>query len=270
MTGFEPPSIPFDPPFDPGAIPPTITPAIGLLSPSITPASIPPYTPSGIEPRFGPWWPRSGSTAQREGMRKRPRHPLTRVENGEHRIINAAASPRLQRQRQSLVSTATLIFPCASRSFVRCERTPNNPLCRNETRCCHHLSADQKDIYARALSRPLALLEASAPARAPGQRRNVEAGEKRREGPDHLSKSRGGGGDSAARPIIDLLSRYSVALFQNLGGRVSKNLGRRVKSPALTQGSRRIRQIGLAATPWPPEPNPHQRPFVSHGVGMSS
>jgi hypothetical protein len=71
---------------------------------------------------------------------------------------------------------AGITFPCASRSLIRRDRTPHNPLWRNETHPCHHLSKDQKDIYARALSRPLTLLEAVEPAREARRRRNVEGG----------------------------------------------------------------------------------------------
>jgi hypothetical protein len=40
-------------------------------------------------------------------------------------------------------------FPCASQPASRRVYPQHNPLCRNETHRCHHLSRDQKGIYAR-------------------------------------------------------------------------------------------------------------------------
>jgi hypothetical protein len=47
-------------------------------------------------------------------------------------------------------------------------------------------------------------------------------------GPQNTGNGWGVGGGSVARRIFDLPSRYSAALFQNLGGSVSKNPGRPV------------------------------------------
>jgi hypothetical protein len=106
-------------------------------------------------------------------------------------------------------------------------------------------------IYARALSRPLTVLDRVRREREPGeqpgrQRRNVRSPRNAWDDPDHLSKPRGGGGDSAAHRYIDILPDFRGPVSENLGGPVLKISDRPVKSPALTQGSVRIRQIGSA------------------------
>jgi hypothetical protein len=73
------------------------------------------------------------------------------------------------------------------------------------------------DLRGRSLMTFNTLGRKEARAR-PGDRCNVRIGEMHREGPDHLSKSRGGGGDSAARPIIDLLIHFRGRFSQDFFG----------------------------------------------------
>jgi hypothetical protein len=74
---------------------------------------------------------------------------------------------------------------------------------------------------------------------------------------------------SGARPIIDPISPFRGPAFKNLAAAGSEKVGWPVKSAALTQRRCRIGQIALATTRERPGAKTHQRPFLSHGVGMS-
>jgi hypothetical protein len=125
-------------------------------------------------------------------------------------------------------------------------------------------------IYARALSRPLTVLEGKTRARyqASNRRRNVDCRRNAGIGPDHPSGSRGGGGEFRARRILDVVSSFRGPLSQNSGAPVLKKLGRPVKPAALTQGSHRIRQTDLAASRAASEPEPAPA-AISESRGIS-
>jgi hypothetical protein len=77
----------------------------------------------------------------------------------------------------------------------------------------------------------------------------------------------GVGPTSGSLWIIDLSTQFRGGFSQNIFGRFCpENVERPLKPAALTQGSRRIRQIGLAATRERSAAKTHQRPFLSHGV----
>jgi hypothetical protein len=122
----------------------------------------------------------------------------------------------------------------------------------NETQRCHHLSNDHKDIYARALSRPLTVLDRvrreREPGDRPGQRRNVNTARNAGIGPDH-PLDRGGVGGEWRGPVLKFSDRL-------------------VKPAALTHGSPRIRQIGWAASRAASEPKtaPATLPESRRGV----
>ena len=153
-------------------------------------------------------------------------HTRLRVESHNPRIINSASAARLQHQAPHLVSTAAAkdssnrsgrtdtaaicIAPRASRSPLTWACASHIPLCRSKTHQHCHLSDDQKDIYARALSRPLVLLEGKTrEARQPAQRQMP--GETLPPGlACPKSQSEGGGGKivrSISNRPIPLISR---------------------------------------------------------------
>jgi hypothetical protein len=74
--------------------------------------------------------------------------------------------------RPSYGLPAGSLFPRASRAHNALARTSHNPLQYNETHRCHHLSVDQKDIYARVSNHVFHTVEAVEPAR-PDARRNA-------------------------------------------------------------------------------------------------
>jgi hypothetical protein len=142
----------------------------------------------------------------------------------------------------------------------------------NETQRCHHLSNDHKDIYARALSRPLTVLDRvrreREPGDRPGQRRNVNTARNAGIGPDHPLDRGGVGGEFRARRYIDLLPEFCGPVSQKWRGPVLKFSDRLVKPAALTHGSPRIRQIGWAASRAASEPKtaPATLPESRRGV----
>jgi hypothetical protein len=134
-----------------------------------------------------------------------------------------------------------LIFPCASQQSRTPDCPPHNPLRHNKTHRRHHLSDDHKDIYARALSRPLALLEGKARAwntareraRSPGDRTVAKPKPQAQRKPNSLlgrgKKTRGGRGvppNSGEPAIIDLIRRFRGLFSQNFFGPLKIPVGR--------------------------------------------
>jgi hypothetical protein len=168
----------------------------------------------------------TGAQQSREG-RERPRHRQACVDIQQHAfrpiereyisglaarvsqrvfVFASCQSPRNRRTNPgpSYGLCGRLIFPCASRSSGKRVCPSHNPLRHNETQRCHHLSADQKDIYARVATSPSTLSERQTPARGPGERRNVEAG--KMHGVARPSRPGGGAGGPlpGALAIIDV------------------------------------------------------------------
>jgi hypothetical protein len=249
MTGFEPPSIPFDHPFDPGAIPPVITPSIGLLSPSITPTSIPPYTPSGIEPRFGPWRPRLVRPLEGEKGKgwNRPRHRHERLASNQsapadrpqttdqacrasqgfvrrdrpHQV--AASANTHQRTRQGLCGpcpNAPAVTACANTMPTRESTLRNNAALPGITHHRPHDGKSREGFQARFLSAPFTLLQYSQ-ARVRHQasrlRRNMDWDAIAWVGGSKDPDGVGVGATRFARPIIDL-DRLARGFPQNIFG----------------------------------------------------
>jgi len=235
-----------------------------------------------------------------------PHRAVMRVDSLNPQIINAATTVWLARHDQRLVSMPDrqresarafsclaaiegqraaerihglpmgfadgLIFPCASQQSRTPDCPPHNPLRHNKTHRRHHLSDDHKDLYARAISKPLALLDRVRRARSPGDQTVAKPKPQTQWKPNSLlgrgKKTRGSGGvppNSGEPAIIDVILQHIAALFENLGGPSLKNLGRPEKPSTLTQGSHRIRQIELAATRERAGAKTHQRRPWSHG-----
>jgi hypothetical protein len=175
--------------------------------------------------------------------------------------------------------------PRASQRLVGCRRNappPHSPTkaVANARLCISTQHGEQQNhgakprsehLYARALSRPLALLEGKTRAR-PGDRTVAKPKPQARWKPNSLlgrgKKTRGWVGvarNSGEPAIIDVTLLHSAVLFQNLGGPSLKNPGRPEKPSSLTQGSHRIRQIELAATGERAGAKAHQRRSWSHG-----
>jgi hypothetical protein len=198
------------------------------------------------------------------GRQNTARHRHARVESHNPAIINSAARPCLSRRRQPSMSTATIarsaarvsqrvfllagyrrpprsrtnprpscglyagsLFPCASRSLIGQHCPSHNRLWRNETRRCHHLSDDQKDIYARVSNHVFHSVEAV-------EREGQAIGE---TGDQAMRQSRfprieaneggvgtPGGGRSVARPILDVLSQFRGRFSRNLAAFIPKIL----------------------------------------------
>jgi hypothetical protein len=135
-----------------------------------------------------------------------------------------------------------------------------------------HGAGRSKGIYARALSRPLALLDRvrrDREARPARQRRSVDFRRNIAGGQPLFSKRGGVGGKTGDHRYINILPVFRGPLSQNSGAPVLKKFGPPVKPAALTQGSVRIRQIGLAAIWVAPgvEPTPAA---ISESRGMPS
>ena len=129
------------------------------------------------------------------------------------------------------VSKASNAIPCGSRLAISRDCTPYNSLQDNETRRQHPVFADQREqLHARVANHVFHSVEPVGRARGPGDRRNVQAGEMPGIEADHLSESRGWGGKTAARLILDVYGHFrgssektvAVRSLQNLGGRLQK------------------------------------------------
>lgn len=121
-----------------------------------------------------------------------------------------------------------LIVPCASQRSGKPVCPSHNPLRHNKTQHCHPLSDDHKDIYARALSRPLTVLDRvrreREPGDRPGRRRNVETRRNIAGDRPPVFQIEGGEGDFSSRRYIDLLTCFRGPLSQNPGRLAQKSL----------------------------------------------
>jgi hypothetical protein len=168
------------------------------------------------------------------------------------------------------------LFPCASRPHNPTACTSHNPLQHNETYRRHHLSADQREgVSARALSRPLTLLEGKTRTRGtePGAERRAKRSTSEMTGNAGIDRQNtrvwvGWGQNLLGTLIIDVVSHYSTALSKILGG-LGLEVGWPVKPAVLTQRACGIRQIAQPATRERPGAKTHQRPFFSHGGAYS-
>jgi hypothetical protein len=180
----------------------------------------------------------------------RPRHAVMRVDIQQPPFPTIAARTALslaERVRDSFLRSgctktagrapthqwlsyglcAASVVPPASRPLIKRDCTPHNPLWDNQMCCLHHLSDDQKGIYARALSRPLALLEGKARARhqASNRWRNVDCEAFIGIGGSKDPLGMPGGRNLLGRQIIDLSSRYNSSLSEILGRRCPEKAG---------------------------------------------
>ena len=247
MTGFDHPSIAFDRPCYRPSIAPAIAYSIDLLSTSIDPTSIAPIPPERSNRSLGLGGP--ARLRPQEGEKGKgqncPRHRHASVDIEQpalpatvsqcHPRSAARVSQRVfllawyrrplnnrTNPRPSYGLCAGPIFPCASQPAGRRVCPSHNPLCRNETHRCHHLSKDQKDIYARVSNHVFHSVEAvgrareaqaigAAEALAMVQSRYSNGAGKR--GPAGL----GVGATWLAHRIIDLFLQHRAAFFKNLG-----------------------------------------------------
>jgi hypothetical protein len=244
--------------YDPPYYPPTIRVRSPYLSPlrspydqtTIPPTFFPLIPPADRSPALGLGGPAQLRPKQERGGLERHRHACMRVDI-EQRVfctiargclpsLAARVSQRgfVLARRPTPPSSRTnprpphglcsrSPFPCASRSPIKWDHSPHNLLCCNETHRRRHLSADQKDIYARALSRPLALWEASSRARGPGdeppaKRRSGDAlhGNDRAKDPRHMPVPH----LFPTRRYIDLSIQHIAALSKILDGFGSEKL----------------------------------------------
>lgn len=139
------------------------------------------------------------------------------------------------------INPTASVVPPASRPQIRGHCAPHNPLQNNQTRSHHHLSADQKGVYTRALSKPLALWEAfrrEAQAVEPCRNRNP-----RRNGSAECLRSSsrrprvgGGGRRSKTHPQYLISSSYTAPPFPEVLGLsdparpLSEKVGRLLKT----------------------------------------
>jgi hypothetical protein len=170
--------------------------------------------------------------------------------------------------RPSYGLPAASLFPCASRPHNPTARTSHNPLQHNETHRCHHLSADQRErVFARALSRPSALLEGKTRARQRSAKRKTRrSNDPTFHGAADKQPGVGGGGTGTKTPGgIPTSLPATAARSPKFGRPWSGKVGWPVKPAALTQRACWIRQIALAAPGERSGAKTHQRPFLSHG-----
>ena len=221
----------------------------------------------------------TGAQQCREGKRNSPHHRLMRVENGDRRITAAARAVRLQHQGRRSLSTAQsvrtdtaarlqthqrasssiCIAPRASRSPLTWACTSHIPLYRDEMHQHCHLSADQKGLYGRSEATVREVV-ARARHQASNLWRNVDRWRSVGIGPDHLSKSRGGGGRSAARPIIYLLPEFRGRFFPKYEGLVKIAAAWPAKLAALTQRWPSIALCVMAGCVGALDAQTHQQP----------
>ena len=142
-----------------------------------------------------------------------------------------------------------LIIPCASRPSGKPACPPHNPLRYNETPRRRHLSDDQKAIYARALSRPLTLLDRVRRARGPGDEPLAKRGLRRGFIPTAGRKTRGiRGWQGKVRPpaIIDLNLQHSAALCEIFGRPRFKKVGFPARSASRFWRGPALKKLGLS------------------------
>jgi hypothetical protein len=218
------------------------------------------------------------NTATTARLRPRPRRL---VSTPDHQRESASSFPRLPATRGHrtakrnhdlpAVFPAGLIFPCASQPLIQRDRTPHKPLWRNETHCRYHLSKDQKGIYARVSNHVFHSVEAVDTRDATVGATEALAILQSRFPRIEAKKTRGGmpgGGNLAARPIIDPFALFRGPAFKILAAASSEKVGWPVKPAALTQRRCVIGQIALASSRERPGARTHQRPFLSHGEAM--
>ncbi|MEH2570262.1 hypothetical protein V1289_009889 [Bradyrhizobium sp. AZCC 2289] len=140
---------------------------------------------------------------------------------------------RINYQRLSALQINPMRFPAFTRRLgvgteeqhSQCFASARSP----HARCCGHIG---RDLWAQRSNCKRGGCAPRHPREGPGRWRNVQAGEAHGKAPDHLSESRGVGGKSRARPILDLLTRYSAAPFQTGAAFFPKILVRRFLAAA--------------------------------------
>jgi hypothetical protein len=198
-----------------------------------------------------------------------PRHRQSRVESCNQRIVNSAASPRLSRRQPHSMSTAITDpadtrHTCPHQSRHSLEHLATHDVLTETDQWvigfgrCTGNSGVAKTVGARG-NQAIGAIEALAMQQSRFPRIEPEA----------RGVWVGVAGRSFARPILDLFAFFRGPALKNLAAVGSEKVGWPVKPAALTQRRCVIGQIALAATRERAGAKTHQRPFLSHGGGMS-